>query len=112
MAHPIQVARAAQHYAARAAAAVGPRHHLARLLLAVAAIAAAAAWDAGHRVTDLHPRPARTTRRNGHVNAQEFRTRHGDPATWSPADIEAQQNLAAIGSLLTGTPPQPHPTPA
>jgi hypothetical protein len=33
---------------------VGPTHPLTRLLLAAAAVAAAAAWEAGHRVTDLH----------------------------------------------------------
>ncbi|MFC5659083.1 hypothetical protein [Streptomyces nogalater] len=51
----IDAARAAQDRAARAALAVGPAHPLARLLLAAAALAAATAWDAGHRVTDLHP---------------------------------------------------------
>ncbi|MEU2440181.1 hypothetical protein ABZ595_28965 [Streptomyces rubradiris] len=51
----IDAARAAQHRAARAALAVGPAHPLARLLLAAAALAAAAAWESGHRVTDLHP---------------------------------------------------------
>ncbi|MDT0614458.1 hypothetical protein [Streptomyces lancefieldiae] len=50
----IRAARTAQHRAARAALAVGPHHPLARLLLAAAAMAAAAAWDAGHCVTDLH----------------------------------------------------------
>jgi hypothetical protein len=54
-AHLIQAARAAPPRAAPAAAAVGSHHPLARLLLAAAAMAAAAAWDAGHRVTDLHP---------------------------------------------------------
>ncbi|MEU2357935.1 hypothetical protein ABZ599_34000 [Streptomyces misionensis] len=57
----IDAARAAQQRAARAALAVGPAHPLARLLLAAAALAAATAWDAGHRVTDLHP-----ARRNHH----------------------------------------------
>ncbi|MEV6806565.1 hypothetical protein [Streptomyces sp. NPDC051129] len=57
----IDTARAAQHRAARAALAVGPAHPLARLLLTAAALAAATAWDAGHRVTDLHP-----TRRHHH----------------------------------------------
>ncbi|MGW2713385.1 hypothetical protein ACWC4J_31070, partial [Streptomyces sp. NPDC001356] len=33
---------------------VGSGHPLARLLLAAAALAAATAWEAGHRVTDLH----------------------------------------------------------
>ncbi len=51
----IDAARAAQHRAARAASAVGPAHPLARLLLAAAALAAATAWEAGRRVTDLHP---------------------------------------------------------
>jgi hypothetical protein len=53
--HPIQAARAAQQRAARAVAVVGSAHPLARALLAAAAMAAAAAWDAGHRVADLHP---------------------------------------------------------
>jgi hypothetical protein len=58
MPHLIHAARAAQHRAARAAATVGAAHPLARLLLAAAAMAAAAAWEAGHRVTDLHPHRA------------------------------------------------------
>ncbi|MGV9290973.1 hypothetical protein [Streptomyces sp. NPDC003719] len=55
MPHLIQAARAAQHRAARAAASIGTSHPLTRLLLAAAAVAATAAWDAGHRVADLHP---------------------------------------------------------
>ncbi|MBZ6093412.1 hypothetical protein KVH02_34685 [Streptomyces olivaceus] len=55
MLHPIQAARAAQHRAARAASRIGAGHPLTRVLLAAAAVAAAAAWDAGHRVADLHP---------------------------------------------------------
>jgi hypothetical protein len=39
--------------AARAAARIGSAHPLTRMLLAAAAVAAAAAWDAGHRVADL-----------------------------------------------------------
>jgi hypothetical protein len=31
----------------------------------------------------------------------EFATTHGDPADWTTADIEAQQNLAAIDTLPT-----------
>ncbi|MDO0929729.1 hypothetical protein QQY24_31895 [Streptomyces sp. TG1A-8] len=58
MPHLIKAARAAQHRAARAATTVGPAHPLTRLLLAAAALAAAAAWDAGHRVADLHHRLA------------------------------------------------------
>ncbi|CAM5558439.1 hypothetical protein [Streptomyces purpurascens] len=54
MPHLIQAARTAQQRAARAALAVGAHHPLARVLLAAAAMAAAAAWEAGHRVTDLH----------------------------------------------------------
>ncbi|KAB2977460.1 hypothetical protein F8R89_01055 [Streptomyces sp. SS1-1] len=54
MPHRIHAARAAQHRAARAALALGPGHPLARLLLAAAAVAAAAAWEAGYRVADLH----------------------------------------------------------
>jgi hypothetical protein len=55
MPHLIQAARAAQQRAARAALAVGSHHPLARVLLAAAAMAATAAWEAGHRVADLHP---------------------------------------------------------
>ncbi|MCQ4203891.1 hypothetical protein SOM70_35825 [Streptomyces salinarius] len=55
MPHLIHAARAAQHRAARAAAHVGTSHPLTRLLLTAAAMAAAAAWEAGHRVADLHP---------------------------------------------------------
>jgi hypothetical protein len=58
MPHPIQAARAAHQRASRAALAVGSQHPLTRVLLAAAAMAAAAAWEAGHRVTDLH-HPAR-----------------------------------------------------
>ncbi|MFI6254357.1 hypothetical protein [Streptomyces sp. NPDC051016] len=54
MTHLIQAARAAQQRAARAVARVGPAHPVARRLMAAAARAAAAAWDAGHRVADLH----------------------------------------------------------
>ncbi|MFJ3250663.1 hypothetical protein [Streptomyces sp. NPDC086782] len=54
MPHLIQAARAAQHRAARAATVIGTTHPLTRLLLAAAAVAAAAAWEAGHRVADLH----------------------------------------------------------
>ncbi|MFL4910901.1 hypothetical protein ACJ6WF_49390 [Streptomyces sp. MMS24-I2-30] len=54
MPHLIQAARAAQHRAARAARTIGPSHPLTRLLLAAAAMAAAAAWEAGHAVADLH----------------------------------------------------------
>ncbi|MET8787996.1 hypothetical protein [Streptomyces sp. NPDC004589] len=54
MPHLIQAARAAQHRAARAVHAVGLHHPLTRLLLAAAALAAVQAWEAGHRVADLH----------------------------------------------------------
>ncbi|MFD4974609.1 hypothetical protein [Streptomyces sp. NPDC058424] len=54
MPHLIHKARAAQRRPARAASAVGPAHPLTRILLAAAAMAAAAAWETGHRVTDLH----------------------------------------------------------
>ncbi|MFC7994328.1 hypothetical protein ACFUV2_34200 [Streptomyces pilosus] len=54
MPHRIHAARTAQHRAARAALALGPAHPLTRLLLAAAAMAAAAVWEAGHRVADLH----------------------------------------------------------
>ncbi|MFJ3229176.1 hypothetical protein ACIPJS_38310 [Streptomyces sp. NPDC086783] len=54
MVHLIWAARTAQHRAARAARTVGPSHPWARLLLAAAAVAATAAWEAGHHVHDLH----------------------------------------------------------
>lgn len=58
----IAAARAAQHRAARAIATRGLAHPFTRVLLAAAATAAAQAWDAGHRVTDLHS--ARTERKH------------------------------------------------
>ncbi|MEU1327226.1 hypothetical protein [Streptomyces microflavus] len=33
------------------------------------------------------------------MTATEFRQQHGDPAGWTTADIEAQQNLAACDAL-------------
>ncbi|WP_159058988.1 hypothetical protein [Streptomyces scabiei] len=33
------------------------------------------------------------------MTGREFTQQHGDPATWTTADIEAQQNLAAIDAL-------------
>ncbi|MFD3920234.1 hypothetical protein [Streptomyces sp. NPDC058595] len=50
----ISAARAAQHRAARAALARGLRHPATRVLLASAAMAAATAYQAGHRVRDIH----------------------------------------------------------
>ncbi|MFC9602445.1 hypothetical protein ACFTTN_03135 [Streptomyces niveus] len=50
----ISAARAAQHHAARAALARGLRHPITRTLLAAAAMAAATAYQAGHRVHDIH----------------------------------------------------------
>ncbi|WP_329449107.1 hypothetical protein OG906_41065 (plasmid) [Streptomyces sp. NBC_01426] len=55
----IPVARTAQHHAVRAIAARGLRHPLTQALLAAAVLTAAAAWEAGHRVTDIHPPLAR-----------------------------------------------------
>ncbi|WP_159040987.1 hypothetical protein [Streptomyces sp. FxanaA7] len=50
------------------------------------------------------------------MTSREFTQQHGDPATWSTADIEAQQNLAAIDALpdftLLMLLPDPDPTPA
>ncbi|OII61332.1 hypothetical protein BJP40_05975 [Streptomyces sp. CC53] len=54
---PIPAARAAQQRAVRAAAARGLAHPVTRALLAAAARAAASAWEAGHRVRDVHPPP-------------------------------------------------------
>ncbi|MYQ82973.1 MULTISPECIES: hypothetical protein [unclassified Streptomyces] len=53
--HYIRAARTAQHCAVRAITARGLAHPITLALLAVAATAAARAWDAGHRVTDTHP---------------------------------------------------------
>ncbi|MEU8101770.1 hypothetical protein [Streptomyces rubiginosohelvolus] len=33
------------------------------------------------------------------MTATEFRHLHGDPTTWTPADIETQQNLAACDDI-------------
>ncbi|MEV5249859.1 hypothetical protein [Streptomyces werraensis] len=63
MPHLIQTALAAQHRAARAAARIGVGHPRTRLLLAAAAVAATAAWDAGHRVADLYPPRRHTEKR-------------------------------------------------
>ncbi|MEU0836052.1 hypothetical protein [Streptomyces sp. NPDC005969] len=41
------------------------------------------------------------------MTGTEFRAQHGDPATWTTADIEAQQNLAEIDALPTHTPDEP-----
>jgi len=61
--HPlIRAARTAQTRAVRAALRVGPAHPRTRLLLAAAAVAATAAWEAGHHVADVHPAPARRER--------------------------------------------------
>ncbi|WP_138908506.1 hypothetical protein [Streptomyces chryseus] len=53
--HPIGAARTAQQHAVRAIAVRGLAHPVTRALLAAAALAAAMAWEAGHRVTDTHP---------------------------------------------------------
>ncbi|MCF3960473.1 hypothetical protein [Streptomyces fuscigenes] len=58
-AHLIRMARAAQHRAARTIRRHGLRHPATRHALALAARAAAWAWEAGHHVTDLHPHPPR-----------------------------------------------------
>ncbi|MFJ1847072.1 hypothetical protein [Streptomyces sp. NPDC088146] len=57
----IRAARAAQHRAARAVTRHGLAHPVALALLAVAATAAARAWDTGHLVADTHLTPARKT---------------------------------------------------
>lgn len=55
----IPAARTAQHHAVRAIAARGLSHPVTQALLAAAVLTAAAAWEAGHRVTDIHPPLAR-----------------------------------------------------
>ncbi|MFH9298825.1 hypothetical protein [Streptomyces sp. NPDC017520] len=55
MAALIRAARTAQHLAVRALAAHGLAHPLTLVLLAAASTTAARAWEAGHRVTDIHP---------------------------------------------------------
>lgn len=37
------------------------------------------------------------------MTATEFRETHGDPTTWTTADIEAQQNLAACDAHTPDT---------
>lgn len=37
------------------------------------------------------------------MTATEFRAEHGDPTTWTTADIETQQNLAACDALTPDT---------
>lgn len=61
----IRRARTAQHTAVRAVTVYGLAHPATTVLLAVAATAAARAWDAGHPVTDIHPyrTPSRGTDR-------------------------------------------------
>ncbi|WP_331756028.1 hypothetical protein OH791_38510 (plasmid) [Streptomyces anulatus] len=51
----IRAARTAQHLAVRALTADGLAHPFTLALLAAASTAAARAWEAGHRVTDIHP---------------------------------------------------------
>nr|WTB12110.1 hypothetical protein OG546_50020 [Streptomyces antimycoticus] len=53
--HHLRRARTAHRLAVRAIAQRGLAHPAASALLAAAALAAAAAWEAGHRVTDIHP---------------------------------------------------------
>ncbi|MFJ3106549.1 hypothetical protein [Streptomyces sp. NPDC086835] len=49
------MAQAFQYLAARAITTRGLTHPITRALLTTAALAAAAAWEVGHRVPDLHP---------------------------------------------------------
>ncbi|MFD8938607.1 hypothetical protein ACFV0R_25710 [Streptomyces sp. NPDC059578] len=64
MVHPsLPYARAARHRAARALTTLGSAHPRALRLLAIAAGAAARAWDHGHRVADTHPAPFHWRRR-------------------------------------------------
>jgi hypothetical protein len=53
----IRIARATQHAAARASRLHGLCHPLTCRALALAARAAAWAWEAGHHVSDLHSHP-------------------------------------------------------
>ncbi|MER5747133.1 hypothetical protein ABT097_28175 [Streptomyces sp. NPDC002225] len=53
--HLIRTARTAQRTAVRAVTVYGLAHPVTTILLAVAATAAARAWDAGHSVLDIHP---------------------------------------------------------
>ncbi|WP_307710781.1 hypothetical protein [Streptomyces sp. V1I6] len=59
MHRPIRVARAVQYLAARAITTRGLSDPITRALLTTAALAAATAWEAGYRVTELHA-PRRT----------------------------------------------------
>jgi hypothetical protein len=66
----IPTARAVQHRAAWAISRYGLAHPLARIALAAAAVAAARAWEAGHRVTDTHPAPAGTEQEEARATAR------------------------------------------
>lgn len=71
-----QRARAAQNAAARALLAHGPRHPAARALLTTAALAARAAYTAGHAVRDIHATTPMNT--GDHHDNQSFRRRFVD----------------------------------
>lgn len=47
----------------------------------------------------LADQPMATTAQNERVTALSFTIAHGSPATWSAADFEAQQHLAAIDAF-------------
>nr|WP_202429409.1 hypothetical protein [Streptomyces sp. SID4945] len=96
--------------AARALLLHGPAHPLARRLLALAARTAARAFDAGHRVLDVHhlispgaemnstsPTPTRVIPVLG-----RFRREHGDPRTWTSAEHESW--LALQDAALAAAP--------
>ncbi|MFB7312961.1 hypothetical protein [Streptomyces sp. NPDC056192] len=41
------------------------------------------------------------------MTATEFRAQHGDPTTWTTADMESFEHLAEIDALPTHTPDVP-----
>src|SRR5690606_17656494 len=107
MQHSIWAARAAQYRAARAAARVGVRHPLVHLLLAAAATAAGAAWDAGYRVADLHCTRSGEQMATKHTHGPNSRSRidgcpRGDelpaaaaPGRWHGATRRQEEQRAA-----------------
>ncbi|MFF4771078.1 hypothetical protein ACFY1V_31675 [Streptomyces sp. NPDC001255] len=108
----IRRVRAAQHLAARALLLHGPAHPLARRLLALAARTAARAFDAGHRVLDVHHLISPGAEMNSTSTTPvpspvsvlgRFRREHGDPRTWTAAEHESWLALQDAAHAATAT---------
>ncbi|MDT0412734.1 MULTISPECIES: hypothetical protein [Streptomyces] len=114
MPHHIRRARAAQHLAARALLLHGPAHPRARRLLALAARTAARAFDAGHRVLDVHRLISPGAEMNSTTPTLpspvpvlgRFRREHGDPRTWTAAEHEAWLALQDAAHAATSSTPE------